>query len=72
MNSTVLAKHLLTLETAISPNQTREMQQKRLQLVLSRGLQETYSAGQKSWLMDVSDFIEVVKGRQKRAVGTRF
>lgn len=65
-------KHLLTLETAISPNQTREMQQKRLQLVLPKGLHETYSADQRGWLMDVGGFIELVRERQQRAVGTLF
>ncbi|MFT3669673.1 MAG: type II restriction endonuclease [Pseudoxanthomonas sp.] len=65
-------KHLLTLETAISPNQTREMQQKRLQLVLPRGLHETYGMDQKNWLMDVSGFIGLVKRRQKRVVSSLF
>lgn len=65
-------KHLLTLETSISHNQTREMQQKRLQLVLPKGLHETYSADQKGWLMDVNGFIDLVKGRQQRAAATLF
>ena len=36
-------KHLLTLEASISRHQTDEMQAKNLQLVLPRGLHETYA-----------------------------
>lgn len=57
-------KHLLTLETAISKSQTDEMQSKKLQLVLPRGLHNTYSAEQQSWLMDVSGFTTLVLNRQ--------
>ncbi|HEY9035349.1 MAG TPA: type II restriction endonuclease [Pseudomonadales bacterium] len=57
-------KHLLTLEAAISKNQTDEMQSKKLQLVLPRGLHNTYSAEQQSWLMDVSGFTTLVLDRQ--------
>jgi hypothetical protein len=57
-------KHLLTLEAAISENQTNEMQAKRLQLVLPEELHDTYSEVQKSWLMNISQFTEVVRQRQ--------
>jgi hypothetical protein len=60
-------KHLLTLETAISLNQTGEMRQKRLQLVLPRGLHQTYNADQQGWLLSVGDFIELVRDRQERS-----
>ena len=43
-------KHLLTLETSISKHQTDEMQAKNLQLVLPRGLHETYTPEQQTWL----------------------
>lgn len=46
-------KHLLTLEAAISSNQTDEMRAKELQLVLPKGLHETYSTEQRKWLVDV-------------------
>lgn len=57
-------KHLLTLEAAISTNQTDEMQAKDLQLVLPQSLHNTYSEAQRDWLMDVSAFTAMVRGRQ--------
>ncbi len=57
-------KHLLTMESAISTNQTDEMQAKQLQLVLPSQLHATYSNAQQTWLIDVSTFIELVRGRQ--------
>ncbi len=60
-------KHLLTLETSISTNQTNEMQANRLQLVIPRGLHNTYSEVQKSWLLDLSGFIVAVREKQARA-----
>jgi hypothetical protein len=57
-------KHLLTLETAISTNQTDEMAAKRLQLVLPRSLHETYTPPQQAWLMDVEAFIDLARQRQ--------
>jgi hypothetical protein len=57
-------KHLLTLETAISTQQTDEMRAKKLQLVLPRPLHQTFSPAQQSWLMDVQGFIELVRQRQ--------
>ncbi|BDU18082.1 type II restriction endonuclease [Lysobacter auxotrophicus] len=58
-------KHLLTLETAISVNQTSEMQAKHLQLVLPRGLHDTYNAEQRQWLFDVDAFTRLVLERQQ-------
>jgi len=58
-------KHLLTLEAAISTNQTDEMQAKHLQLVLPRSLHPTYTSVQQSWLMDISAFIALVRERQE-------
>ncbi len=60
-------KHLLTLEPSISTNQTDEMQQRRLQLVLPRGLHETFTKAQQGWLMPVSDLVAMVRDRQARA-----
>ena len=57
-------KHLLTLEAAISTNQTNEMQAKNLQLVLPRSLHATYNAAQQGWLFDISAFTELVRERQ--------
>ncbi len=57
-------KHLLTLEAAISTNQTDEMRSRNLQLVLPRGLHGTYAAAQQAWLLDVSGFTDLVWERQ--------
>ena len=38
----ILDKHLLTLEPGISENQTDQMRTSRLQLVVPRGIHETY------------------------------
>jgi EcoRII C terminal len=62
--SRIEQKHLLTLEPGISENQTTEMQAKSLQLVIPRGLHETFQAGQRDWLMDLTTFIEIVRARQ--------
>ena len=58
-------KHLLTLEPGISENQTDEMQAKRLQLVLPRRLHGTYRAAQQAWLMDLINFLTIVRTRQE-------
>jgi hypothetical protein len=62
-------KHLLTLETAISVNQTTEMANKSLQLVVPSGLQRTYTQEQQGWLMNVREFSEMVATRQARQTG---
>lgn len=58
-------KHLLTLEAAISKNQTDEMEFKQLQLVLPKSLHVSYLPVQRPWLMNVSDFIDYVLSKQK-------
>ncbi len=57
-------KHLITLEPGISRHQTDEMQQEGLQLVLPRGLFETYQADQRGWLMSLEEFIALVQRRE--------
>lgn len=57
-------KHLLTLEPAISANQTDEMRAKKLQLVLPARLHETYQPTQRAWLMDVAGFLSIALKRQ--------
>jgi len=64
-------KHLLTLETAISPHQTDEMAAKSLQLVLPRSLHETYTQAQQIGLMDVASFMGLVRTRQGGGVEHR-
>lgn len=57
-------KHLLTLETAISTNQTDEMQANHLQLVVPQQLHGTYTSSQRPWLIDVAAFTLLVRDRQ--------
>ena len=58
-------KHLLTLEPAISKDQTEEMKSEQLQLVVPRSIFDSYRQEQREWLMDVKGFIELVAGRQR-------
>lgn len=57
-------KHLLTLEAAISENQTSEMKYNDLQLVLPSSLHNTYSSKQQHWLMSMDEFVSFVLERQ--------
>lgn len=50
-------KHLLTLEPGISLNQTMEMQDKLLQLVIPKALHNTYNSSQQAWLMNINEFV---------------
>jgi len=61
----ISVKHLLTLEPGISEHQTREMQTEKVQLVLPRSLHSAFTQTQQTWLMDVSEFIQMVRQRQK-------
>lgn len=54
-------KHLATLEPGISENQTNEMKESRLQLVVPDTLQQTYTPVQRDWLWTVGQFIEFRK-----------
>ena len=57
-------KHLLTLEPGISEGQTSEMQRENLQLVIPSGLHGTYRPPQQSWLMNMADFLDLLRKRQ--------
>lgn len=57
-------KHLLTLEPSISENQTNEMKDENVQIVLPRSLHSTYTPAQQLWIMDVTAFTDFVKHRQ--------
>lgn len=58
-------KHLLTLEAAISANQTKEMEYNKLQLVVPETIHATYSDEQQKYLMNVSEFLEMIQFRQR-------
>ncbi len=60
-------KHLITLEGAISENQTNEMISRNLQLVVPKEIHATYSVQQQSWLYSVEDFLAEVKEKQSFA-----
>jgi hypothetical protein len=57
-------KHLLTLEPAISRNQTDEMQSKDLQLILPQTLHTTYQTVQQIWLLSLDEFVALLRTRQ--------
>ena len=58
-------KHLLTLETAIRRDQTNQMREFRLQLVVPRKLHATYVPEQARELLDVAAFTRLVRDRQE-------
>lgn len=58
-------KHLVTLEPAISKNQTDEMNSQNVQLVVPQPILETYSPDQQRKIMNIGDFLRLVKDRQK-------
>lgn len=58
-------KHLLTLEAAISTNQTNEMIQKKLQLVVPKSIHKTYTSLQQAWLMDIKTFLSMLQEKQE-------
>jgi hypothetical protein len=57
-------KHLLTLEAAISENQTNEMISNNLQLVVPAPLQNTFTTSQQDWLINIDEFINLVQRKQ--------
>ena len=57
-------KHLITLESGISENQTTEMAASNLKLVVPKAIHATYNERQRQWLLDVRGFIESVRERQ--------
>lgn len=59
-------KHLFTLEPGISENQTDEMKAQNLQLILPLALHDTYRESQRTWLMNLGEFISLTKERQNK------
>lgn len=60
-------KHLFTLESAISANQTAEMHAKNLQLILPQSLHATFLPKQQEWLLDLREFLALLRERQSAA-----
>jgi hypothetical protein len=57
-------KHLITLEPAISRNQTEEMKANHLQLIIPEPLFGTYTSEQQKSILTLRGFLEMIKGRQ--------
>jgi EcoRII C terminal len=64
--SRISPKHLLTLETGITTDQTGEMEANHLRLVVPSTLHDTYTAEQRKWLFTVGDFVALVKEKQAK------
>ncbi|EUJ11156.1 EcoRII family protein [Methylophilaceae bacterium 11] len=56
----ISTKHLITLEAAISEQQTFEMQHHQVQLVIPAAIHATYKSSQVDYLWTVADFIGLV------------
>jgi hypothetical protein len=61
----IAKKHLLTLEPGISENQTNEMKERQLQLVIPHTIFPSYSEKQQSELICLKEFLSFVKAKQK-------
>ena len=59
----VAAKHLITLEPGISINQTDEMIDGGLQLVVPKTIQASYLPKQQDWLFSLKDFLDLARAR---------
>lgn len=61
--SRIGVKHLLTLETSISKDQTSQMRSHRIQLVVPKALHSTYTPEQRQHLMSLGGFLALVAER---------
>jgi len=57
-------KHLFTLESAISENQTEEMRTHQVRLVVPPSVALTYTPKQQRWLMSLRDFISILEKKK--------
>ncbi len=57
-------KHLLTLEPGITEAQTEKMEASKLQLIVPKAIQVSYTATQREWLWSVADFIAMRRAGQ--------
>jgi hypothetical protein len=60
-------KHLLTLEPGISPAQTTEMKREKLHLVIPNEIRASFRGEQRPDLMNVAQFLGLVRERQRAA-----
>lgn len=61
----IMNKHVLTLQTSISEDQTDEMIEENVQLVLPVSIHNTYTPKQQRWIWTMKDFISLVRERQQ-------
>ena len=62
----IKSKHLITLEPSISKNQTDEMISENLQLVIPKGIIDTYTIEQQKQLVTLEGFIKIVSEKEKK------
>ena len=58
-------KHLLTLQPSISQQQTDQMRREHLTLILPEPLHSTYNQHQRSEILNLAEFIQLVEERQE-------
>ena len=58
-------KHLLTLEPGISEQQTTQMANSDLQLIVPKPIQDSYTGVQRAWLWNLGEFIREVEARAR-------
>lgn len=56
-------KYLITLQGGITEQQTQQMQEKNLQLIVPKEIKSTYTQNQQDWLYDVAQLIQVAKNK---------
>lgn len=61
----VSKKHLFTLQDVITENQTQQMQNQNVQLIVPNNLFVNYTEAQCRWLMNLNGFVEMVKINQE-------
>ena len=61
-------KHLITLQPAISKNQTDEMKSQGLKLIVPAAIISSYTIEQRNGIMKVSEFIDLVRDRQSSII----
>ncbi|SKD08545.1 EcoRII C terminal [Chitinophaga ginsengisegetis] len=60
-------KHLLTLEPGISEDQTKEMRSQKLQLVVPQEIHQTFTSNQRSELLTLKDFVNMILRKQVKS-----
>jgi len=64
--SKIIPKHFITLEPAISKNQTNDMIEKGIQLIVPKGILISYKPEQQNMILSFKSFIDLLKDKQTR------